>query len=560
VELNNKHDDLRVENIPPLHCTSRRGGISSARKHWVTRILLVLSISLHSQTINEYDLLITEIMSDPNPTVGLPDDEYLEIYNSSNSTIELADILITIGSKEFEPDSFTLQPDSFKVFWDEVIPTLKNGGDSIILFNEGNLIHRVDYKPSMHESGFKENGGWSLELIDFSKPCLNYGNWTSSNNLSGGTPGFQNSVIQNLPPEPIKLTNFFPISDSVLKLEFNVPIESLEIESDYSLSLNSANISIPALDSFGLDSIQIVNAKTCYESNFTQQTVIYGLPHKVDSGDIIISEILFNPDSEGSDFIEVYNNSSKPINLTQLLFCKRDNNGELEEGYQISNNNRLILPGEYKVICPDINWLEKAFPKTLNTIESKIPSMNNDEGVIVLVNKSGQEHDEIHYLEDWHYGELNDHENVSLEKIDLKGHNIKSNWASAASTEAYATPGYRNSNHYSPNSSQNHFTTTYEIITPNGDGYHDQLILEYNFDDDGWTGKIDILNYSGITIHNLSLNSLFGKNGTVVWNGQLESGSYITPGIYVAFVDAFHIEKQERVRQKITFYVNGNMK
>ena len=81
-------------------------------------------------------------MSDPNPTVGLPDDEFLEIYNNSESEIQLTDIVITIGTKKFEPDNFTLQPDSFIVFWDDAIPTLKNSGDSICIFYNNLLIHR----------------------------------------------------------------------------------------------------------------------------------------------------------------------------------------------------------------------------------------------------------------------------------------------------------------------------------------------------------------------------------------------------------------------------------
>ena len=97
-----------------------------------------------SQNINQYDLLITELMSDPNPTVGLTDDEYLEIYNNSNVPIQLGIIKITIGNSSFQPDSFDLMPYSFKVFMDSEIPTLKNSGDSIIINYGDQIIHKVN--------------------------------------------------------------------------------------------------------------------------------------------------------------------------------------------------------------------------------------------------------------------------------------------------------------------------------------------------------------------------------------------------------------------------------
>jgi hypothetical protein len=37
------------------------------------------------------ELLITEIMADPTPVIGLPDAEYLEVFNNSNKVFRLSD-------------------------------------------------------------------------------------------------------------------------------------------------------------------------------------------------------------------------------------------------------------------------------------------------------------------------------------------------------------------------------------------------------------------------------------------------------------------------------------
>ena len=40
-------------------------------------------------------------MSDPNPTIGLPNEEYLEIYNNSQNPIQLGSVEITIGNNKY---------------------------------------------------------------------------------------------------------------------------------------------------------------------------------------------------------------------------------------------------------------------------------------------------------------------------------------------------------------------------------------------------------------------------------------------------------------------------
>lgn len=512
-----------------------------------------------SQTINQYDLLITELMSDPNPTVGLPNEEYLEIYNNSQNPIELRSVKITIGNNSFQPDSLSLEPDSFIVFMDADIPTLKNSGDSIIILFNSQVIHRVNYSPSMHESTFKENGGWSLELIDFSKPCLTEKNWTSSQNTQGGTPGFKNSNQQEISPPPVELISYFPKNDSQLTIIFNRAINDVESENESIVLNNTATIAIPLLDSNTIDSVFISSISTCYENNFKSRYLKYGIPQPPDSGEAIISEILFNPNTEGSDFIELYNNSKYPVDLSLLSFSKLNENSELDQGYPISETPLLLLPNEYIVVCPDEGWLKQTFPKSKNIIESKVPSMNNDDGHICINNKAGVILDELKYAESWHYAELNDNENISLEKINLLGFNNSTNWTSAATSTGYATPGYQNSNFHIQNHEHKNFSLPYNVVTPNSDGYHDQLIINYNFENVSWTGQISVLGYSGITIHDLSSNQLFGKNGTVIWDGKLENGIYVKAGIYVVYINGFNLENQNKLRQKITFYINGSM-
>ncbi len=530
------------------------------KKYLLSLLFYYIITSVASQSISKYDLLITEVMFDPTPAVGLPEEEFLEIYNNSTQAIELNDIEIHIGTKYFRPDSFVIQPDSFYVFWDAEIPTLRNSGDSISIKFNNDIIHRVEYNPNFHVSDFKENGGWSIELIDISKPCINYGNWSSSLNHLGGTPGKKNSVEKKIETPTVKVESYFPVSENELLITFNVPIESLETNHNYQINYNDALIEIPTLDSINIDSLLIFDVSSCFTTNFNPIQIKYGLPHDPDSGDLIMSEILFNPDEQGSDFVEIFNSSNHPVDLSQLYFSSFDDNGQLESPNIISNDPLLILPNSYMVFTSNPSWLENHFPKSNNIYNAQLPSMNNDEGNIVICKKSAQIIDEVSYNEEWHYTELNDVENVSLEKIILKNPNNSSNWTSASSIHNYGTPGYENSNFYNPlNINDESFSLSYEVVTPNADGYKDQLIINYNFDIDGWTGKIDVLNYNGITIHSLTENTLFGISGSIIWNVLLDNNRLLKPGIYAIWINAYNTESQQKINKKITFYINGKL-
>jgi hypothetical protein len=48
--------------------------------------------------VNFGDLVFNEVMAKPNPSVNLPDREYVELYNRTNDTIYLTNFRILYGS------------------------------------------------------------------------------------------------------------------------------------------------------------------------------------------------------------------------------------------------------------------------------------------------------------------------------------------------------------------------------------------------------------------------------------------------------------------------------
>ncbi|MEK7254937.1 MAG: lamin tail domain-containing protein, partial [Bacteroidota bacterium] len=166
----------------------------------------------------EFDLLINEIMADPSPPVALPEVEFLEIFNRSGKVIDLAGFQLSSGgvpqifpSHLLQPGKFVLvcddsDVDSLAVFGETIglptFPALSNAGDEITLADpSGKVIHHLEFALDWYKNTTKNDGGWTLELINPLAPCEGESNWRASENLLGGTPGQSNSVLDEQPDE-----------------------------------------------------------------------------------------------------------------------------------------------------------------------------------------------------------------------------------------------------------------------------------------------------------------------------------------------------------------------
>src|SRR5690606_7884595 len=82
------------------------------------------------------------------------------------------------------------------------------------------------------------------------------------------------------------------------------------------------------------------------------QLIQLGLPDAVASEDLILNEVMFNPLTNGSDYIEIYNNSDKILDLAELFLANWDDDS-IANYSPISAVQRLIVPGEFVLITED---------------------------------------------------------------------------------------------------------------------------------------------------------------------------------------------------------------
>jgi len=262
------------------------------------------------------------------------------------------------------------------------------------------------------------------------------------------------------------------------------------------------------------------------------------------SGDVLISEVLFNPVAGGSDYVEIYNNSGKEISTNRLYLASRDSKLELTQIYPLSKSKRMFLPENYLALTKDTNgvfpWFEIKCRECFLQME-KFPSYNNDFDYVVLLNENMQVIDELFYSEKMHHLLLAEEKGISLERISFaENTNDIKNWHSASTTSGYGTPGYKNSQVEIENATVPKVTFNLESFSPNFDGYNDEYQINYELEKPGYIANISIFDSAGRFVLKLANNEILGTSGTIVWNGNDESGHRQNLGVYVVLVEIFN--------------------
>jgi hypothetical protein len=293
-------------------------------------------------------------------------------------------------------------------------------------------------------------------------------------------------------------------------------------------------------------------------------TARFALPETINQGDLILNEVLFNPVTNGKDFIELYNNSNKVLNAAELVLSNASIiDGNLANATSLQTNpvttNWLIFPNEYLVITEGVEQVRTQYstPNPNNFIENNLPTFDNSEGSVfvyvaydsVYVDALGnpqvaylaRQLDLFDYNEDIHTSLIDDKNGVSLERIDFDAPtNDENNWHSASTDVGYATPAYQNSS-FMVNDimGDDLIVLPNDRLSPDGDGYEDFLLINYNVDDLGFVANIDIYDANGRLVRNLINGELLMREGTFQWDGTDNQGRKPKVGIYVLKIVVF---------------------
>jgi len=531
------------------------------------------------------DLIINEIMADPDPPAGLPEYEYVELYNSSPYEIRTEDWVFLAGERKWALDPVTIQAEEYIIITHSDAKDTYRAGSTMLLFTSttslsnkaarlrlfderGALISELDYSSSWFMDDFKSQGGWSLERIDPDRPCGGIDNWASSTASSGGTPGYRNSVYAQNPDRtrPGIASVFCPDSLSV-EIEFTEIMDRISLTNLSAYNVNHGNgspVSV-ASDSLRHDRVRLHfrdpfrrgveyllgiedNALRDCSGNSIQSGEYkrFGLAEMPGTHDILFTEILFNPLPGCVDYIELYNNSQKIFDLFDLWLTSKDTRThKLQEILRVSERRRLLFPAEYVVlsenpeILPDYYYVRNS-SACIRT--ATLPSMGDKEGHLVLLNGQGVLIDELNYNDEMHFTMLDSRAGISLERISFSpSFTVPDNWHSASETSGFGTPGYANSQLLTETEGDGHVSISPRNFSPDNDGYQDVLSIRYSFDRPGNIISVMVFDPRGRPVCSLANNDLAGTEGIITWNGTSDYRVPVRTGMYLIFIEFFDL-------------------
>lgn len=531
---------------------------------------------------SSHDVVITEIMADPTPVVGLPDKEYIEIFNRSEKILDVENWKLTVKDKTSTLSTYKLNTGEYLIICNSGdsslfssfgkalavndFPSLLNTGTTIKLSTpEGLLIDSVCYSDDWYYNSEKKNGGWSLEKIDPDRFCGDRKNWSSSADISGGTPGKINSIdasnLDNLPPDLLEVNLLSANSIELLFSEKFIPpdIKKFTIHNGYAIdSLNIDEEENMVTIIFGNElkgnkQYQLSISEIADECGNVSSDISVSFSRQVIGvGDLVINEVLFNPFTDGADFVEIYNQAGRDIDISKLRLATRSDTLSLKSVYPLSKYKIEFPDKSYIVLTNDSANITANYwvpnPGRIIELES-FPSFLDDGGHVVLLNDSLKVIDEFKYSETMHSKLLSDLNGVSLERFFLSAEtNDPSNWHSASSLVGFATPGYENSQpEVIENPGRVSVLLKPDAISPNGDGYNDEMEIEFHLDKPGYLANVFIFDINGRKICRLLNNGLIGNSAKFVFNGSVESGERLPMGFYILYSELVHPDGEKKV-------------
>jgi Lamin Tail Domain/CARDB/FlgD Ig-like domain len=413
------------------------------------------------------------------------------------------------------------------------------------------LINEVMYDPENSEPEW-------IEFVNVSGEVLNIKNWSISDLLSSPTKNFittENNIIE--PDEYFIVTkdttfySFHPeVNEKVFTSDFGTLgnsedgiiiydfrdgiIDSLKYKSDWG-GKNGHSLERISLKNSTNDSTNWATSLSSNGSTPGQPNSILGLPDN-NRNDLVINEIMFDPGTDNSEFIEFYNRSENPVNIGGWKIS--DENGNY---FRLSDTSLIIQPSKYFVLSSDSAIITKYnFDDylDLNILNLSSLGLSNQGELILLKNVKEEIIDSVWYSDKWHNKNFSSTKNISLERINpgLNSNDV-SNWSSSVDKNG-ATPLKQNSIYTIIRNEESKISVSPNPFSPDNDGNEDFTIINYNLSQPTSQVQIKIFDSHGRLVRTLENNMASGSSGSVIFDGLDDSGRALRIGIYIIFLQA----------------------
>ncbi len=489
------------------------------------KITDTLGNTSHLQKINAFypclipiqlgEITVTEIMHNPPSNhAWLPPIKYIEIQNTHTQGRWLTNAKICDNLSCATIPNYWLEPKQLLVLYDAKdtmfvnasfksislpipsFPSFNSTEDSIIIKNQmGNTVYQNEYRVEYHQEPF-QLGGYSLEKGIVNPAASTWMNW-QSNTETGGSPGYLDtcSKVPNPPQnqflysvnqdgthislysirpftfEILERLTFTIINDQGIKNPIYPKLQSIESTvSDWLIEINDRQFLKP--------NYKLIVHYYPYHNQFplddTLEIITISAIKNANAQDIIVTEFQFNAPQNSLDFIEFYNTTNVPLNLTNIALRYYYDDSIPRWQIPIATKNYILPAKQCLILCKNAELLRKAYPDLplQFTVENPIfNGLSADFGLLEIMDIST--FTRIHlagYNSRWHHPEIENTQNITLERVDQGSNATHSwNWISHQRNKIENSPPTSCSTNANP-----HASDSYTFMSP---GYYRPLIL-----------------------------------------------------------------------------------
>ncbi len=324
--------------------------------------------------------------------------------------------------------------------------------------------------------------------------------------------------------------------DGVMIFDFRgAVIDSVKYNSNWGgssgVSLERLSLSNMSNDSLNWSSSLDSNGSTPGKTNSIVNAEAYNF------NNLIINEIMYDPNKDNSEFIELYNISNNDIELGGWKFT--NNSGLL---LPLTSGSKTLKPKEYFLVAADSSvfnnyaWLNQSANITITAKNSL--ALTNQSGFIKISDIYGNLIDSVFYNSDWNNGNILDTKNRSLERINPGiNSNDADNWSTSVARSG-GTPLRSNSIFVGNVTSNSSLSFVPNPFSPDNDGFEDFCLINYNLTQPVAQIRIRIFDSKGRLVRTLINNDPSGAKGTIIFNGLNDNGNPLRIGIYIVLLEA----------------------
>lgn len=525
------------------------------------------------------DLVVTEILYAPTPASN----EFIEIYNRSQKTIDLGSLEYADENRDFapvappltpiEPEAHAVlvrDPDAFKEAFPDVSfeapsgwDALNNGGDTVIVRHRssGTILDTVGY-----EASWGGSSGASLERIDPAGPSNASSNFGSSDAAAGATPGARNSLYDpdEIPPAPVFAEQ---VAETTVEITFSEPLRASSVTAG-AFDLASTSVTEVRLPSDTVASLTLADRPTDPTVQISgiedrvrneRSTATIALAYRPTEGEMIVNELLFDPRRDDHDdrpnqveYVEVLNRTGRSLTLRGLFMTDRPS--EQGTADTLRPGRRTALPPDgYGVVAATPtgvrsareSQLAAAFPNAplasdsvaFLPVDGQRLGLQNDGDRVRLHRADGTPLDEVTYTPDWHTPSLEETKGTALERISPSADaSSDENWTSSTA-DAGGTPGTRNAVSLAPPDTTPSAGLQIEP-SPFSIERDGATRIHYSLDDVPNLVRARIFDARGRQVRTLEQARLAGRTGELLWDGRNDDGRRVRIGVYVVHFEA----------------------